>query len=104
MCAPTDVVFIDGCQSGGAIDRSSRLFLPWDALDWAFVCGGVEISPEDIKERHDRTFKRPEPVKGKPILISRKAENRYYQLTSGDIIDLNTKTILYREGLLKLMQ
>ncbi len=110
MYTPTDVVFIDGCQSGGAIDRSRRLFLPWDALDWAFVRGGVEISPEDIKERHDRTFQTPEPAKERfepanstnnPAVT--KTTQRYYKLHCGNVIDIETKTILNREALLKIL-
>ena len=110
MCVSTDNVFIDGCQFGGVIDRSTRLFLSWDDLDLAFRCSGVSVSPEDIKERHDRTFNLPEPVKEQfePASstnnpVTTKATQRYYKLHCGNVIDIETKTILNRDTLLKIL-
>ncbi len=100
MCAPTDVVFIDGCQLGGVIDRSTGLFLPWDDLDLAFRIGGTKIGPEDLKERHDRTFKRPEPVKS---TVSNVNKRKYLKLYNGDIYCVESNTILDRHSLEELL-
>ena len=102
MCAPTDVVFIDGCQFGGVIDRSRKLFLPWNALDLAFTYDGIYIKPDDMKERHDRIFNLPEPAQRKSL--SRMADLRYYKLHNGNILDTKTMTVLNREVLLHLLQ
>ncbi|KKK48791.1 hypothetical protein LCGC14_3141570, partial [marine sediment metagenome] len=63
MCAPTDVVFIDGCQSGGIVDRQSRRFLSWNRLENALHSTGIVLTPENVKERHDRTFRLSESRK-----------------------------------------
>ena len=122
MCCKTDSCFIDGAQFGGLVDRPLGRLMPWDFIMGYFSnAGGKKLTPEDLQERIDRTFNVPvdcpvcrpirgrsrgryEPVKNKQIHISTKAKNRYYKLDDGNIIDIETKTILLKQGLLELMQ
>ncbi len=100
MSAPTDVVFIDGCQFGGVINLNTRMFLSWDDLDLAFTYHGIKIGPEDLKERHDRTFNRPEPVKSVLCGINKR---KYLKLYNGDIYCVESNTILNRHSLEELL-
>ena len=108
MCAPTDVIFIDGCQSGGIIDRQSRRFLSWNRLENALHSTGIVLPPENVKERHDRTFRlsesRYQTYKNTVPGISRPNTARYLKLHSGNIIDTETNTVIDREALLQLMK
>ena len=100
MIAPTDVVFIDGCQSGGIIDRSRKLLLSWDDLDLAFDFYGNDVPPANIKERHDRTFNQPEPVKS---TVSNVNKRKYLKLYNGDVYCVESNTILDRHSLEELL-
>lgn len=124
MCVSTDSIFIDGSQFGGLVDCQARLFLPWYLLDPIIKTHGLKIGPEDLKERHDRIFEPVKskqektdcpvcrPIRGRPSSryrpakndsLARKADRRYYKLASGNILDIESKTILNREALKALL-
>ena len=108
MCCKTDACFVDGAQWGGLVDRPSSRLMPWSFIADYFRAAGPTLTSEDMQERIDRTFglsqDRYRPAKIKTIKVALKADCRYYKLFDGNILDLQTKTILIRSGLLKMME
>ena len=107
MCCKTDSCFIDGAQFGGLVDRPSGRLMPWSFIVKYFSrISGMKLTPEDLQERIDRTFNVPSQGRYQPVIIkvlTSKADKRYYKLRNGNILDLDTKTILDRTGLTALL-
>ena len=107
MCCKTDSCFIDGAQFGGLVDRPLGRLMPWDFIMGYFSrAAGTKLTPGDLQERIDRTFNVPSSGQYQPVkitVLSREAEKRYYKLHNGDILDLDTKTILDRQLLRTLL-
>ncbi|KKL26838.1 hypothetical protein LCGC14_2391270, partial [marine sediment metagenome] len=103
----TDSCFIDGAQFGGLVDRPSSRLMSWSFIESFFNRkAGSHIFPHEMKERIDRTFNVPSSGQYQPVkitVLSREAEKRYYKLHNGDILDLDTKTILDRQLLRTLL-
>lgn len=133
MCCKTDACFIDGAQFGGLVDRPSGQMMPWHFITEYFnKKEGAVLSRNDVQERMNRTFglsqsrskgesmkyectykkecadkiKWPSENRYEPAQIqsiTRPVDQRYYKLFDGDVLDMETKTILVRSDVLKLM-
>jgi len=107
MCCKTDSCFIDGAQFGGLVDRPLGRLMPWSFIEIYFrLLRGKKLTPEDLQERIDRTFDVSSQGRYQPVeikVLTSKADKRYYKLHNGNILDLDTKTILDRTGLTALL-
>ena len=61
--------------------------------------GEIEAMEKIKRERESQSRYRPAKI----TVLSRVAEKRYYKLYNGDILDLDSKTILDRTGLIALL-
>ncbi len=74
---------------------------------YEFMLKGSRMNYECTAENYNRcVYRRPyrgryQPAKSKAL--SSVADKRYYKLHNGDILDLNTKTILDRDSLKALL-
>ncbi len=107
MCSEKDQVFVDGTQQGGLIDRQCNRLMPWDFItDYFNRKKGALLSPMQVRERLDQELKVQSPGRYQPaktVVKTIAADRRYYKLASGDILDMESKTIINRESLQALL-
>ena len=76
-----DRFYLDGSQSGGLIDQDTGKIVLWPVL--------LKLL-DTVKSRY-------RPVES--TVLTKKADKKYYKLYNGDILDLDTKTILDQDSL-----
>ena len=96
--------------------KTAKLFKEGESMEKGKGCQesfniGLD-SANDWWKKHTRDCPRCRPIRGrsqgryqpaKITVLSKQAEKRYYRLYNGDILDLETKTIINRESLLELL-
>ncbi len=86
---------MSGTVDNGSAMEYQRVFYRCSFNVSEFVLKGESMNYED------RAGCRYQPVEIK--VLTSKADKRYYKLHNGDILDLDTKTILDRTGLIALL-
>ncbi len=106
MDSKKDQYFVDGTQEGGLVDRSSNRLMPWSFIMDYFRAAGPTLSKTEVRERFDRELKVQSSGRYRTARITvkmRTADKRYYKLHTGDILDIQSKTILDGETLKALL-